>query len=159
LKLKPDVLIDRLSELPNFGEDSYLDSIINRNIDHSIEQMLNNTPNLNKQQLIEKLIQLNPLHKDLILDKVSTSIDRQLANMENSYSEKDFKKIKKVLTTEDLKELQSLGENKTIDQIKTLKAINKSHNNLLSEIKRKSSETSVIDNSTQQLDDTMNLFD
>jgi hypothetical protein len=158
LTLKPDELIKTFSGLPNFSQDSYLDEIITKNIDHSIEQMLERDPNLNKQQLIEKLIELNPLHKDLILGKVTGSIEKQIAHMEKIYSEKDFDKIKRVLTTEDLAEIQGLGENKTIDQIKTLKAINKSHNNLLEEIKRKSSKTSVIDDSTQKFNDTMDLF-
>jgi hypothetical protein len=159
LQTKTDVLIERFFKLPNFSQDSYLDGIINKNIDHTIEQMLEKDPSLNKQQLVEKLIELNPIHKDLILSKVTSSIERQLTGMENMYSEKDFHKIKKVLTTEDLRELHSLGENKTIDQIKTLKAVNKSHNNFLEEIKVKSSRASLIDNNNQQFDDTMNLFD
>ena len=41
-----------------------------------------------------------------------------------------------MLSKEDLKELQALGENKTIDQIRILKAVNKSHVNFLEEVKQ-----------------------
>ena len=54
--------------------------------------------------------------------------------------------------------MERVNENRTIDSIKTLKHINKSHSNLLHEIKSKASK-SDFDNNNQQFDDTMNLFD
>ena len=83
-------------------------------------------------------------------------MDEQLEIWINKYSEKDFLKIKKGLQREDLNELQSLAENRTEDQIKALTSVNRSHNRFLHEIKTKASQSSF---NTEQLDNTMNLFD
>jgi hypothetical protein len=161
--LKPDTIIDRFLELEDYKEDGYLDSIIERNIDDSVNQMIDDNPGINKQQLIEKLIKQNPKHKDRILNKIAKSVEIQLSSLESKLSEKDIKKLRRQLTKEDLNEIASLGDNKTIDQIKALKAVNKSHSNLLEGIKNKASQSSIVktseDSNTQHLDDTMNLFD
>jgi hypothetical protein len=41
--------------------------------------MMDENPSLNKQQLIERLIQDNPLNKDQILSSVSRNTDQQLS--------------------------------------------------------------------------------
>jgi hypothetical protein len=82
-------------------------------------------------------------------------------------SEENFKKAKRILVAEDLKERENLSDNRTIDQIKTLKSVNKSHSNLLHDLKNKASSMSLkkeksFDNtssSTEHLDNTMDLFD
>jgi uncharacterized protein with WD repeat len=94
-------------------------------------------------------------------------MEQQLSIWENRVSEKDFKKIKKVLTIEDLKEREALSENRSVDQIKTLRSVNKSHSNLLHDLKNKASSMLLkkeksFDNtssSTEHLDNTMDLFD
>jgi hypothetical protein len=86
--------------------------------------------------------------------------------LEHNLSDKNLSKFYRELQKEDLKDIESLGENKTIDQIKTLRAINKSHDNFLHELKTKASKSSIRqtsnenfdDNNTQQFDDTMDLF-
>jgi hypothetical protein len=156
LKVEPDVLINQLKHLPDFVENSYVDSIITRNIDNKIEEIQKESSNINKQQLIEKLIQENPLNKNKILSIVKNSVDKQMESMKQRFSEKDFAKISKIIEREDLNEMMSLSENRTEDQIRTLTSINKSRENFLSEIKRKTSKSSF---NTDHLDDTMNLFD
>lgn len=154
--------------LEDYKEDGYLDSIIGKNIDNSIEKMIIENPGVNKQQIIERLIKENPLHKDRILSKISQSVDKQILEIESKLSLKNIKKLRKQLTKEDLNEIRDLGENKSIDQIKTLKAINKSHENFLHEIKTKVSQSSISQstkesfddaNNDNKFDDTINLFD
>lgn len=171
LKLQPDNLINTLKNRSDYAEDSYIDSVIIDNIDNSIKELQISNPKLNKQQLIETLIQNNPENKDKILSVVSKTLDEQLEIWKNKYSEKEFKAIKKYLAKEDLNELESLSENRTEDQIKTLASINRSHNKFLHEIKSKASQRSLrkeefndtsIDNTSSsigQIDETMNLFD
>jgi len=47
----------------------------------------------------------------------------------------------KQLAKEDLKEMQSLSENRSIDKIKTLRSVNRSHNNLLESIKNRTNKS------------------
>jgi hypothetical protein len=163
-KVTPDNLIENLK---NYKDDLVFDSVITATVDNTISKIQNENPGLNKQQLIEKLIQDNPVHKDIILEKVTTNMEQQLSIWENRVSEKDFKKIKKVLTIEDLKEREALSENRSVDQIKTLRSVNKSHSNLLHDLKNKASSMLLkkeksFDNtssSTEHLDNTMDLFD
>jgi hypothetical protein len=54
-----------------------------------------------------------------------------------------------------LNEIESLGENRSVEKIKALRAVNRSHSDLLSEIKK--SKNKIID--TDHYDNTMNLFD
>lgn len=96
-------------------------------------------------------------------------------------SKENFEKAKRLLTVEDFKEREILSENRTVDQIKTLRSVNKSHSNLLRDLKNKASSMSLkkeksfdntsehltntssssdnISSSTEHLDNTMNLFD
>lgn len=85
-----------------------------------------------------------------------------------SNSAKDVKKLRRALTKEDLQERESLSENITVDQIDTLKAINKTHADFISELKQKpklrtSSSTKDINKEStieaNKFEDTMNLFD
>jgi len=47
----------------------------------------------------------------------------------------------KQLAKEDLKEMQSLSENRSIDKIKTLRSVNRSHSNLLESIKNRTNKS------------------
>jgi hypothetical protein len=161
-KVKPDELINTLKNRSDYAEDSYIDSVITKNIDENIKNMIEKyNGKESKQYIIEKLLLENPNHKDKILSIVGKTFDEQLEYWENKFSARDFARLKKGLAKEDLKELQNLGENKTIDQIKTVATVNKSHINFLKEIKTKASQTSLNKSSfdTTHLDDTMNLFD
>ena len=118
--------------------------------------MVDDNPGLGKQELIEKLIQQNPSHKDKILSIVSRTVDEQYSLWENKLPKDKLEKAQKYLQKEDLKDIEKVNESRTIDSIKTLKSINRSHSNLLQEIKSKASKS---DFNTDKLDDTMNLFD
>jgi hypothetical protein len=72
----------------------------------------------------------------------------------------------KILEKEDLDEKLNLSRNISIDQIKTLKSINKSHNNLLESIKSKVSKSNLSDTinpdsteSIEKIANEANLFD
>lgn len=167
LKLPPDILIEKLKNRSDYAEDSYIESLITNNIDYSIESIIENNPKSNKQEIIEKLIHDNPENKNKILEIVSKSMNKQINDVKEKLNSKTLKKFEDVLMKEDLKELQSLSENRSEDQIRTLSKLNKSHINLLKEIKSKASQTSLrketsIDStssSIDQIDNTMNLFD
>jgi hypothetical protein len=125
------------------------------------------------------LIKDNPLHKTEIFSIVSETVDNQMIYYKETLSDKNFAKLTKQLTKEDLRDLYSLDENRSVDQIKTVTSVNKSHNDLLNEIKRKASQMSVNNPSypnqmnniyqepssdksqftSNHLEDTMNLFD
>jgi hypothetical protein len=162
--VKPDELINKFKDLPDYAEDSYVDKLITVNIDETIKNMIAECDGkAGKQYIIEKLLLENPNHKDKILSVVSKTFNEQLNYWENKFSAKDFSRIQKVLLKEDLQELQELGENKTMDQLRTVATVNKSHINLLKEIKTKASQTSLNKKEssfdTSHLEDTMNLFE
>ena len=123
-KLKPDDLIDNLNE---YKDNEYVESIITANIDNTIKNLIEDNPKASKQQLIETLIQNNPENKEKVLSVVSKTMNDQIETLKNKYSEKEFNKLKKVFEREDLKEIQSLAENRTEDQIRALKSVNKAH--------------------------------
>ena len=156
LKLKPDEIIDKFKNLPDFVENSYIDKVVIDSIDQLIKKMVDDNPGLGKQELIEKLIQENPRHKNKILSIVSQTVEEQYAIWENKLPKDKLEKAQKYLQKEDLKDIERVNKSRTIDSIKTLKSINRSHSNLLEEIKSKASKS---DFNTDKLDDTMNLFD
>jgi len=152
----PDTLIENLKGLP--GSD-YRDSLIRENVDHAIQLLQDANPNTSKQLLIEKLIQDNPLNKDQILDTVSKTMDEQFGIWEEKLTTKQLGKVKDFLTKEDLQEREILSESRTVDQIKTLKSVNKSHSNLLQELKTKASKSSFNTDTMNQFDSTESLFE
>jgi DNA replication protein DnaD len=101
------------------------------------------------------LIVENPEHKDQILSIVTKTLDQQLTIWEKSLSKEEIEFRNKNRLINDLNEIKLVSENKTIDKIKTLKSVNKSHSNLLEEIKK--AKTKNID--TDHYDNTMDLFD
>jgi hypothetical protein len=167
-KLIAKVRVDDLIENLKTSENKILaDELVTKSVDITIMKMMDENPNLNKQQLIEKLIQDNPLNKDQILSNVTQNTDNQLALWKERMSQENFEKAKRLLTIEDLREREILSGNRTVDQIKTLRSVNKSHSNLLQDLKNKASSMSLkkeksVDNtssSTEHLDNTMDLFD
>jgi hypothetical protein len=152
LNIKPDILFEKLKDLEN---SSFKDHLIIDNVDNYMEKLIKDYPGYNKQQLVEKLIEDNPQHKDQILPVITITVDEQLNFLKNKYSEKDFNKLKKELLKEDLNELQSLSGNRSINKIRALRSVNKSHSNFLDEIKKAKDKT--VD--TDHYDNTMNLFD
>jgi len=179
LDLKPDSLINSLSE---YEGDEFLDSLVLINVDNAIKKMIDENPTWGKQKLIEKLVQENPLHKDRIFSILSQTFEEQVEIIKNRLSGKDQERFMRGLQKEDIKELQSLSENRSVDQIKALRSVNRSHSNLLAEIKSKPSLSSIKADQleelkikpsssgikseadkpsfgTSQLDDTMNLFE
>ena len=82
-------------------------------------------------------------------------------------SSENFAKLKKQIMKEDLIERESLRSVKSIDQIKALTSVNRTHNELLHQIKIKNSKLSLkkddinseSPSDTTHFEDTMNLFD
>jgi len=99
--LKPDLLVEKLNEF-NFDA-STSRNLLGINLDSNVEQILNETPNLNKQQIIEILIQENPQHKDLFLENISRSVDRQILEIESKLNAEQTLIFHKALKKEDLK--------------------------------------------------------
>jgi hypothetical protein len=143
LDLPTDELIDILKNRTDYAEDSYIDHIITANIDKTIKKLIKENPKGSKQELIENLIKNNPENKEKILSIVSKNMNEQIEILKNKFSEKEIRKMEKVLKREDLKELQSLAETRTEDQIRALKSVNTSHNKFLNEIKSKASQSSL----------------
>ena len=164
--MRIDTLIEIANKVPGINE-SFVDSLLYENIDLQLIEMVKDNPDMSKQNIIEKFIQQNPTHKDKILIHVNKAVNNQMDYLQATLSEKDLAEFNKKLQKADLEEIQTLSEGRSVDQIKALRAINRSHNNLLRDIKRKASQSSISqsskdgfdDNNTQQFDDTMNLFD
>jgi hypothetical protein len=152
VRIKTDELIDILS-----GDDNreIKNELIRFNIEDKLLDRVLINPNLTKQEVVYQFISENPRNKDVILEFVREDIDNQFETFKSGLGFENFQKVKERLIQQDLKEIQSLGENKTIDQIKTLKSVNKSHSDLLASIKNQ--QRSGL-NSTQ-FQDEMNLFD
>jgi uncharacterized protein YrrD len=83
-------------------------------------------------------------------------VTQQLSSIESKLSDKNLEKFRKANLREDLNELQSLGEDRNINKIKTLKSVNRSHSNLLEEIKKAKTKNTA---NTDQYENTMNLFE
>lgn len=156
-KIKPDELLEKLSGVSNYKEDTFTNHLVCINVDESLEQISINNPGLSKQETIEKLISENPLHKNEIFELISKNVDKHLSNWKDNMSEEDFNKAMTKLGKEDLSDLQSLSEKRSIDQIKTLTSVNRSHNRLLNEIKSKASKSSF--NTEQVGHDETNPFE
>jgi len=65
----------------------------------------------------------------------------------------------KQLAKEDLKEMQSLSENRSIDKIKTLRSVNRSHNNLLESIKNRTNKSDNPNLSSTNSPDSIESLD
>ena len=161
--IKPD---DLFEEIKNFEDEDLGKYLFYKKVEHSIEALIKNSPiGTNKQIIIERLIAENPNHKDIILPIVTDSMINQLQIIEDKLSNKNVEKFRKELSKEDLRELYSLGENKSVDQIKTIRAVNLSHSNLLNSIKNKPSLKPIKENKFNEsnidnkFNDTNNLFE
>jgi hypothetical protein len=78
LKIKPDDLFEKVQHLSHTNiENTYINELIIKNVDENINKMLEENPGLGKQQLIEKLVRENPLHKEKILSIVTQSVNKQ----------------------------------------------------------------------------------
>jgi hypothetical protein len=156
----------------------YLDTIndlLDRSIKNRVDVILNTQPGIRRTEVIEKIINENPLNKSNIIKYMKESYFDHVEYVRSKLDEKNVQKFEKALTKEDFKDLESLSENISVDKINAATILNASHNNLLSEIKRKSSMMSInnsssqtqhpdvnVNNSssqTQHHDDTMNLFE
>lgn len=163
--MAPDMAITLIEDLDKDLDKDKQASLILKSVDFTLSRMIDENPGWNKQQLVEKLLKENPIHKDKILETVSLTVDNQIHAFSKLLSTKDFNKMVKVLVKEDIKEMGDLGENRNVEQIKTLAHVNRTHNKLLHEIKTKASQSSLknpSDNTTdsiEQVDNTMNLFD
>lgn len=70
---------DLIESLKNSENKILADELVTKSVDITIMKMMDENPTLNKQQLVEKLIQNNPLNKDQILSNVGQNTDKQLA--------------------------------------------------------------------------------
>jgi hypothetical protein len=159
-----DELIDTVNTAPNVNA-TFINSILDRNVDAKIAKLVQDNPGSSKMQIVEQLIQDNPNNKIEILDIVNKGFMSQVDYMKFNLNPSQLAKFNKQLKKEDLEELKSLSEKRSIDQIRSLQATNRTHNNLLNEIKRKSSKNIVNENkfdeenNDNKFSDTNNLFD
>nr|QGP74780.1 hypothetical protein [Russula griseocarnosa] len=161
-KIKPYVLINKIKELPDFGKNNEYDILINKSVDTQMERIILDNPNLSKKELVEILLFENPENKDEILHSIKSTIDGSMKHWKDKLDSTTWEKASKILMREDLKERETLIDNRTVDQIKVLKHVNKSHSNLLDEIKlKKKSQVNInkSDDSTSHFENTMNLFE
>jgi hypothetical protein len=160
MKIKTDDLIEILS-----GDDNrfFKDELIRFNINEKLSDTLLKNPDVSKQTLIHDFISRNPVHQDKILKIIKDDIENVIDDYEKDLNQENFKKVKSVLIQQDLKEIEELGENKSISQIKTLKHVNKSHSDLLQAIKSQGAGKKRIEVKSEfdnpKFHDEMNLFD
>lgn len=144
-EIKPDIFMNAIEKLDIEKKEKF----ITINIDNNIMKLINENPGINKQQLVETLISENPQHKDKIFQVISSSLNKQLLEIESKFNAEQVEKLHKVLRDEDLKELQALNAKPSVDGIKAAISVNRTHSGLLAEVKSK----------TGKFEDTMNLFD
>jgi hypothetical protein len=165
---KPDILFDKISELHPQENNEILDDLMDISISTRINEILKVNHGMRKNKVVEKIIQENPLQKDKIISFMDRTYTENLDHIQSIFNDKQNNKLKELLTIEDLKDRESLSETRSTDQIKALSVINTSHKNLLSGIRKKSSEMSLNrkdnnlhDNiaSNDKMNDTMNLFE
>jgi len=140
-------------------ENNFIDELILDNVDMAIKKIQVDNPTWNKQQLIEKLIQDNSDHKDKILSIVNRTMEEQIEIWKDKLSPDKFERAMKQLAKEDLKEMQSLSENRSIDKIKTLRSVNRSHNNLLESIKNRTNKSDNPNLSSTNSPDSIESLD
>lgn len=164
--MSPDMAITLVEDLDKDLDKDKQASLILKSVDFTLSRMIDENPGWNKQQLVEKLLKENPVHKDKILETVSLTVDNQIHAFSKILSTKDYNKMVKVLVKEDVKEMGDLGENRNVEQIKTLAHVNRTHNKLLHEIKSKASQMSLkgsdnnnTNDSIEQFNNTMDLFE
>ena len=129
-----------------------MENIISINIDNNIQKIIDENPGINKQLVTETLIAQNPQHKNKIFKYVESSLNKQLSEIESKFTPAQTEKLHKVLRNEDLKELQILNQKPSVDSIRAAVSVNRTHSNLLNEVKSKSF-------SNTKFEETMNLFD
>jgi hypothetical protein len=165
---KPDILFEKISELHPQENNEILDDLMDRSISTRINEILKDNHGMRKNKVVEKIIQENPLQKDKIISFMDRTYTENLDVIQSRFNDKQKSKLKELLALEDLKDRESLSETRNTDQIKALSVINTTHKNLLSGIKKKSSEMSLNrkdnnlhDNiaSNDKMNDTMNLFE
>lgn len=151
LKINPDSFINAIESVTDNNE--LKDDLIRKNLDKNLTNLVDSNIGISKQELIQKLISNNPIHKDFILNYVKESLDFQLGELKEKFGDKTYNKIEKALTKEDIKDLQILSHNRSIENIKIAKNINKTHNKLLNEIKGNT------ENTVEHYNNTMDLFE
>lgn len=144
------------NNLKGLEKSDFSATLITENLNETLVKYIDDNPGWNKQQLVENLIKNNPQNKDQILECVNLTVTQQLSSIESKLSDKNLEKFRKANLREDLNELQSLGEDRNINKIKTLKSVNRSHSNLLEEIKKAKTKNTA---NTDQYENTMNLFE
>lgn len=158
---RPNVLLNELSKFPEEGNIEIMDDLIDRSLQFRIDELLNENRSFRKHEAIELIIKECPLYKDRILKFMKKSFNHNIDVVKSKLDDSQNIKFEKALAKEDLKDLETLNENRNIDAIKAIGVVNRSHNNLLKYIKKKSSEISLRNNlaSTSHVEDTMNLFE
>lgn len=122
---RPDHLLEKMGEN---SDKKLIHSLLLKNVDLNILNILKRHPNLTKQETIEQLINLNPLHKDEVLSLVKETIENEFDFWKENFTSEELNERLINWEESDLKELQSLSEKRSIDQIKTINSVNRSHN-------------------------------
>lgn len=136
---------------------------MHRNIDYNLQKKISDNPGKSKQFSVEELIRENPYHKNKIINYISAGIKLTKSSWRELYTPDTVKKLEKRFSKMDLQERNALSEKRSEDQIKVLKAVNKTHNDFLDEIKSHNNLLQGIKNSKNKnivhYNNTMDLFE
>lgn len=156
----PDSLLEDLSLIETFKQENKItvETLLDISISNSVDKILDKNPYIGKQEIVEKLLSENPRSRNEILNFMGDEFMKKLDNLENIFKEnkKTLKIFNKQLAKEDIKDMEIIKDNPTVERVKILKSLNRSHNNLMAEIKKQ--RTIDEQNSTDKLDNTMDLF-
>lgn len=164
-KIEPDTIFANLKV--STLDDNIKNHLYDLSIESKLETIVKANKGLRKHQIIELLLKDSLLNKEGILNFMKRTYNENFEWIKSKLTKKQSIKFEDALLKEDLKDLESLNENRTVETIKAVNLINKSHNNFLNEMKSKTTKIEAIipkkelENvgSTSQIDDTMELFD
>lgn len=137
--------------------------LLNITIDNRVDSLMKERPGIRKHQALEIIVEETPTYRDQLLNYMATVFHKNIDKIKSRLNTEQIKKLDDAILKEDLKDLETLSENRSVKTIKSLKRINKSHSSFLDEIKSKTEEIDPnkrkeMVGSTIQIDETMDLF-
>jgi hypothetical protein len=160
-----DKIIASLSEdelkvsSPSFEKPIIDKKLLIENKEEKIDRLIKENLDLDSETVIEKIKEINPDYNETVYRE--NFMKAMESEINAGKTEEERNKIRQSFLNYDLNELQTIMKNPDSRSIKNVVNENYTHNNLMKEIKHKSSL--IIqqnrESSTQHLENTMDLFD
>lgn len=164
-KINTETLLNNINPA-EMDMDSFY-ALLNISIDNRVDTLIKERPGIRKHQALEILVEETPTYRDQLLNFMATVYHKNIEKIKTRLNTEQIQKLDEAILKEDLEDLKTISENRSVNTIKSLKRINKSHSSFLDEIKSKTEEIDPIKvkeiveqnvGSTTQIDETMDLF-